>query len=170
VLIPRIGALCLLIAYGFAAAQVGRLMFVVAREGYSSWVGAALFVAPAAILGLASAGLVLARKPLGRTLAVPFLVVLFVTAAMTFLEAPPVGGFLDDYERAELARGVEVPPFEEARGTTPQEWVEKLSGDVRSQGAIGALVLIFVYAATVARGSRTRPPAAAQASTPRASS
>ena len=168
-LIPRIGALCLLIAYGFAAAQIGRLMYVVASEGYSSWVGAALFIAPAAILGLTSAGLVLVRQPLGRKLAGPLLVVLGITAAMTYFEAPPVGAFLDDYEAAALARGVEVPPFEQAQGTTPQEWVEKETNDVRAQGAIGTIVLMFIYGATVARGSRAKSEAPAQPSAPGAS-
>jgi hypothetical protein len=155
VIIPRIGALCVLIAFGFAAASIARLMYVVAREGHSSWVSIAIFILPAAVLGLASALLVLMRKPLGVRLALPFVVVLFVTAAMTFLKAPPVGGFLDDYEQAALARGVDVPAFEEARGTTPAEWVEKQTGDVRTQGAVGAIVLIIVYAATVLRGSRS---------------
>jgi hypothetical protein len=163
VIIPRIGALCVLIAYGFAAASIARLMYVVASEGYSSWVGAILFILPAAVLGLASALLVLMRKPLGVRLALPFVIVLFVTAAMTFLKLPPVGGFLDDYERAALARGVDVPAFEEARGTTPQEWVEKETGDVRSQGAVGAIVLIIIYTATVLRGSRSRKPSPAAA-------
>jgi hypothetical protein len=156
VIIPRIGALCVLIAYGFAAASIGRLMYVVASEGYSSWLSVLLFVLPAAVLGLASALLVLMRKPLGVRLALPFVIVLSVTAVMTFLAAPPVGGFLDDYEQAALARGVDVPAFEEAQGTTPQEWVEKETGDVRSQGAVGAIVLVVIYVATVLRGSRPR--------------
>jgi hypothetical protein len=168
VIVPRIGALCVLIAFGFAAASIGRLMYVVASEGYSSWIGATLFILPAAVLGLASAILVLARKPLGVRLALPFVVVLIVTAAMTFLKAPPVGGFLDDYEEAALARGVDVPAFEEAQGVTPQEWVEKETSDVRSQGAVGAIVLAIVYVATVLRGSRSRkaPQAAPRTSAP----
>ena len=144
-----------MIAYGFAAASIARLMYVTASEGYSSWVAATLFIAPAGILGLASAGFVLARHPLGRTLAVPFCVVLFVTAAMTLVEAPPVGGFLDDYERAALARGVDVPPFEESQGTTARELIEAETGNFKTQGAIGAIVLIIVYVATVLR---TRKP------------
>jgi hypothetical protein len=163
VIIPRLGALCVLIAYGFAAASIGRLMYVVASEGYSSWIGALLFVLPVAVLGLASALLVLMRKPLGVRLALPFVIVLFVTAAMTFVAAPPVGDFLDDYERAALARGVDVPAFEEAQGVTPQEWVEKETSDVRTQGAVGAIVLLIIYVATVLRGSRARKPSQAAA-------
>jgi hypothetical protein len=161
-IVPRIGALCVLIAYGFAAASLGRLMYVAASEGYGSWVGITLLIAPAAILGLASAMLVLWRKPLGVRLALPFCAILLVTAGWTFFEAPPVGGFLDDYQAAALARGVDVPPYLEARGTTPQEYVESQASDVRSQGAIGAIILLAVYAGTVLRGSRQAKAKAAQ--------
>jgi hypothetical protein len=167
VIVPRIGALCVLIAYGFAAASIARLMYVVAREGYSSWAGVTLFILPAAILGLTSAFLVLLRKPLGVRLALPFVIVLAITAAMTFVGAPPVGGFLDDYEQAALARGVDVPAFEEAQGTTPEDWVEHQTSDVRTQGAVGALVLVIVYTATVLRGSQSHR--AQRATAPRAS-
>jgi hypothetical protein len=167
VIVPRIGALCVLIAYGFAAASIARLMYVVASEGYSSWLGVTLFILPAAVLGLASAFLVLLRRPLGVRLALPFVIVLAITAAMTFVGAPPVGGFLDDYEQASLARGVDVPAFEEAQGTTPEEWVEHQTSDVRTQGAVGALVLVIIYTATVLRGSRSHR--AQRATAPRAS-
>lgn len=155
-LIPRIGAICLLIGYGFAVASVGRLMYVVASEGYSSWIGAALFIAPSAIVGLASAILVLRRNPLGTRLALPFCVLLAITAGITFFDAPPVGQFLDDYESARLERGVEVPPYLAENGTTPAEYVRSETNDVRSQGALGAIALMVVYIATVLRGSRAR--------------
>lgn len=155
-LIPRIGAILLLVGYGFAVAQVGRLMYVVARQGYSSWIGVALFIAPTAIVGLASAILVLRRQPLGTRLALPFCVLLAVTAAMTFFDAPPVGSFLDDYEQASLERGVDVPPYLAESGTTPAEYVASQAADVRSQGALGAIALVVVYVATVVRGSRAR--------------
>lgn len=161
VLLPRIGAICLLIGFGFAVAQIGRLMYVTAREGYSSWVPVAIFLSPTIVLGLASAILVLTRKPLGTRLAAPFCVLLAITAAMTFFDAPPVGPFLDDYERAALARGVEVPPYLAESGTTPAEFVRSETNDVRSQGALGAIALIVVYLATVVRGSRARLQAAA---------
>ena len=77
---------------------------------------------------------------------------LFITAAMTFLELPPVGRFLDDYQRAALARGVDVPAYVEARDHAAGVGGE--GKDVRSQGAVGAIVLIIIYAATVLRGSR----------------
>ncbi len=162
-IVPRIGAVLLLIGYGFAAAQVGRLMFVTAREGYSSWIPVALFVAPSAILGLASALLVLWRKPLGRTLAKPFLAVLAVTALITVFGLPPVGRFLDDYERAAIARGVDVPAYYDAKGLTEQDYVESQTSDVRAQGGLGALIAAAVYGACVLRGGRplrhTAPPA-----------
>ena len=86
----------------------------------------------------------------------PFVIVLSITAVMTFVKAPPVGGFLDDYEQAALARGVDVPAFEEAQGVTPEEWVQKETSDVSTQGGVGAIVLVVVYVATVLRGSRSQ--------------
>jgi hypothetical protein len=153
-IVPRIGALCLLIAYGFAAASVGRLMYVTASEGYTSWLAVLALIAPAAILGIASALLVLWRKPLGVRLARPLCIVLVITAVWTFFELPPVGRFLDDYQAAALARGVDVPPYLEARDVTPAEYVESQAKDVRSQGALGAIILVVLYGATVLRGSR----------------
>jgi hypothetical protein len=161
-IIPRIGAICLLIGYGFAVASVGRLMYVTAREGFSSWIPVALFLAPTAILGLASAILVLLRHPLGTRLALPFCVLLAATAVITFFGLPPVGQFLDDYEQAALARGVEVPPYLADQGTTPEEYVQDETKDVRTQGAVGALALVVVYVATVVRGSRDRLAAMAE--------
>ncbi len=155
-IIPRIGAIFLLIGYGFAVAQVGRLMYVTASEGYSSWIGVAIFLAPVAIVGIASALLVLWRRPLGYRLVVPFLVLLGVTAFVTFFGLPPVGGFLDDYEQASLARGVEVPEYL-ADDTTPEEYIEDETGDIRAQGGLGALAAGIVYGATtLRRGPRAK--------------
>lgn len=155
-IIPRIGAICLLVGYGFAVASVGRLMYVTAREGYSGWAWVALFLAPTAILGLASAILVLKRHPLGIRLAGPFCILLVLTAIITFFQLPPVGAFLDDYERAAVARDIEVPPYLAEQGTTQAEYVESQTKDVRQQGAIGAIALAVVYFATVVRGGRAR--------------
>jgi hypothetical protein len=152
--LPRIGAILLLIGYGFAAASVARLMYRVASEGYSSWVPVAIFLAPAAILGMASAVLVLFRKPLGRTLVKPFLVVLIATGIITFAGLPPVGTFLDDYEEAAIEHGVDVPDYYEAKGLDERDFVESETGDVRSQGGIGAIGLGVIYAVLVLRGSR----------------
>ena len=79
-----------------------------------------MFIAPAAILGIASALLVLWRKPLGVRLARPLCIVLVITAVWTFFELAPVGRFLDDYQAA----------------------------------ALGAIILVVLYGATVLRGSR----------------
>jgi hypothetical protein len=162
-IVPRIGAFLLLIAYGFAAASLGRLMWVTAREGYTSWIAVLALIAPAAILGIASALLVLWRKPLGVRLAGPLCVVLVLTAIMTFFELGPVGGFLDDYEAAALERGVDVPPYLEARDVTPAEYIESKANDVRSQGALGAIIVVVLYGITVIRGSRKPKPKAAEA-------
>lgn len=165
--IPRIGAIFLLIGYGFAISQVGRLLYVTAREGYESWIVVVAILVPIGVLGLASALLVLWRKPLGRTLGFPFCVLLGVVALMTFVSLPPFGGFLDDYERASLDRGVNVPRYLEEQGVTPEEYIEDQAGDVRSQGGLGAVAAIVVYAGTVLRGgSRRRPATAAGAGAP----
>jgi hypothetical protein len=167
-IVPRIGALLLLIAYGFGAAQLGRLMYVVASEGSGSWVGVALLIAPAAIVGLPSAGLVLFRKPVGFRLALPLCVILAIIALITLFEIPPVDGFLADYETASLARGVELPPYQEAQGVTPIEYVESRSGDVRFQGGLGALILVAAYFFTVVRRSGGRLAPRSKASAPSA--
>jgi hypothetical protein len=97
---------------------------------------------------------VLWRNPLGVRLAGPLCIVLVITAVMTFFELPPVGRFLDDYQAAALERGVDVPPYLEARDVTPAEYVESQANDVRSQGALGAIILVVLYGITVLRGSR----------------
>jgi hypothetical protein len=157
VIIPRIGALFLLIGYGFALSQVVRLLYVTGSEGHSSWIAVLGFLAPTGVLGIASSLLVLARKPLGTQLAYPFCVCLGVTAVFLFFQLPPVGHFLDDYEQASLARGVKVPPYLAENGTTPEQYIHNEAGDIRMQGALGSIAVIVVYAATVLRGSRARP-------------
>jgi hypothetical protein len=96
-------------------------------------------------------------------LALPLCIVLFLTAIITFFELPPVGGFLDDYQAAALERGVDVPPYLEARDVTPEEYVESRANDVRSQGALGAIIVVIVYGVTVLRGSRRPKTKAAEA-------
>ena len=167
-IIPRIGAIIVLVAYGFAVATIGRLMYVTASEGFSSWIPVAVLLAPSAILGAASAILVLLRHPLGTQLALPFCVVLGITAFMTFFRIPPVGEFLDDYETAALARGVTVPPYLQDQGVTPAEYVENEIGDIRGQGALGAIGLIVIYIATVVRGGKDRVHAEREARAARA--
>jgi hypothetical protein len=159
--IPRLGAIFLLIGYGFAVSQIGRLMYVTAREGHESWIAVVLVLLPIGVLGLASALLVLWRKPLGRTLGFPFCVLLGIVAIMTFFTLPPFGGFLDDYEQASLDRGVNVPRYLEEQGVTPEQFIEDETNDVRAQGGLGAIVAIVVYAATVLRGGSRRPSAPA---------
>ena len=167
-IIPRIGAILVLVAYGFAVAAIGRLMYVTASEGYSSWVPVAIMLAPSAILGAASAILVLMRHPLGTQLALPFCIVLGITALMTFFRVPPVGQFLDDYEIAAVTRGVTVPQYLQNQGVTPQEYVENEVGDIRGQGALGAIGIIVIYIATVVRGGKDRVQAEKQARAARA--
>lgn len=154
-LVPRLGALVLLVGLGFALAQTLGLAVVVASEGYESWIPALAVLAPAAALAAASAALVLARRPLGTRLVPAVAALVLTTGALAFVEAPPLGRFLEDYERAALARGVEVPEYRRDQGWTERRYVEERTEEFRSQGALGALAVVGVYAFLV-RG-RSRP-------------
>ncbi len=155
-IVPRIGALLLLIGLGFALATVARLLYVTGSEGYSSWIGVLLFLLPTAVLGLASALLVLARRPLGARLAYPFCLLLGVTTVMLFIEAPPFGGFLDDYQAAALHRGVHVPDYLADKGTSPVDYIADEIDGLRLQGVLGSIAILVIYGATVLRGARLR--------------
>ena len=154
-LVPRIGALVLLVGLGFGLAQVLQLVYVVAAEGYTSWLPVLGFLVPLGAVAVLSAVLVLKRQRLGARLA-PLLVALtLVTAAITFFAWPPVGSFLDDYEEAALARGVTVPQYRQEQGWDEARYVEQRTKDVRSQGVLGAVFGVVLYAALVrARGRR----------------
>lgn len=157
-IVPRIGALILLIAFGYGLALIGRLVYVTAREGYSSWIPLLAFLTPATVVGLASAGLVLRRHPLGARLVLPFSAVAAVTLVIVLLGGPPAGRFLADYERAALARGVEVPEYRAEQGWSPQRYIDYETGQIRTSGGLGALAAIAVFAVLVrARGLRQRP-------------
>jgi hypothetical protein len=161
-LVPRVGAVILLIGLGFAVAQVIQLVYVVAAEGFSSWLPLLGFLAPTGIVAVASAILVLRRRPLGTRLVVPLVLLVVATSVVTFLGAPPVGGFLDDYERAALARGVEVPQYRSEQGWTEARYIEQRTSDVRSQGVVGAVAAVALYAVLVrARPRRQRSAAPA---------
>ena len=132
-IVPRVGALVLLVGLGFGLANFIQLVYVVAAEGYTSWL----------------AVLVLRRRTLGVRL-LPLLVGLtVVTAAITFFAWPPVGRFLDDYERAALARGVTVPQYRQEQGWSEERYVEQRTKDVRSQGVVGAVFGVVFYAVLV---------------------
>jgi hypothetical protein len=161
VLLPRLGALVLLIGFGFALAELGELVYVVAVEGYTSWLVLLAFLAPTGIVAVASAVLVLRRHPLGVRLAPVLLVLVVVTSVITLLGLPPVGQFLDDYEQAALARGVEVPPFEQEEGLSEEEYVEQKARDVRAQGSVGAIGAVGLYVVLVRFSLRRRPRAPA---------
>ena len=156
-LIPRIGAIILLGGLGFAAAQVLQLMYVVGIEGHMSWAPVLGFVAPATIIATASAVLVLMRRQLGAKLVPAVLIVVFLTAVLTFFAVPPVGQFLDDYEAASLARGVEVPQYYAEQGFDEARYVEHRVADVRTQGTLGALTAVGLYAILVRTRFRRRP-------------
>jgi hypothetical protein len=155
VIVPRVAALVLLVGLGFGLANFIQLVYAVAAEGYTSWLPVLGFLAPLGTAAVVSAVLVLRRQPLGVRL-LPLLVGLtVVTAAITFFAWPPVGRFLDDYERAALARGVTVPQYRQEQGWSEERYVEQRTKDVRSQGVVGAVFGVVFYAVLVrARGPR----------------
>jgi hypothetical protein len=157
VLVPRIGAIILLVGFGFAFAQIAQLLYVVAVEGYRSWIGVLLFVAPTAILATVSAVLVLRREALGARLVLPLVVLVTATSVVTFAGWPPVGRFLDDYEAAALSRGMTVPEYRKEQGWSKQRYVEQRTADIRSQGVLGALGAVVLYAILVRAGRPRRP-------------
>jgi cytochrome c oxidase subunit IV len=155
-LVPRLGALILLAGFGFVLAQLAELVYVVAVQGYSSWLLLLAFLAPTGLVAVASALLVLRRHPLGGRLAPVLLVLVAATAVVALAGAPPVGRFLDDYEAAALERGVVVPPFERQEGLSPRGYVEQKASDVRAQGSIGAIAAAGVYVVLVRFSLRRR--------------
>lgn len=156
-LVPRVGALLLLVGLGFGLAQILQLVYVVAVEGYTSWLALLGFLVPLGAVAAVSAVLVLRRKPLGVRLLPVLVAITVVTAAITFFAWPPVGRFLDDYEKAALSRGVTVPEYRAEQGWSEERYVEQRTKDVRSQGVLGAVFGIVLYAVLVrARGPRRR--------------
>ena len=160
-LVPRIGALILLVSLGFGLAQVVQLIYVVAAEGYTSWLPVLGFLLPLGAVASASAVLVLRRHALGRRLVPALVAVTVATALITFLGGPPVGSFLDDYERASLARGVTVPEYRRSQGWDAARYVAQQTKDVRTQGVLGAIAGVVLYSLLVrAQRPRRRPRAA----------
>ena len=158
-LLPRLGALIVLGGFAYGLAIFGRLAYVTAVEGFSTWAWMLLFLAPSAVLGITTAVLVLRNHPLGRRLTAPFAIVAVITGLLAIGNAPPVGSFLDDYKNASLLRGLEVPPFEVSQGLTTAEYAEKLGSDVRLQGALismGAAITCYVMVRRGAIFSRRR--------------
>ena len=161
-LLPRLGALIVLGGFAYGLALYGRMAFVSGVEGFLSWAWMLLFLMPSAVLGIGAAVLILRSHPLGRVLTTPFVIVALITGLWAIGNAPPVGAFLDDYEAASIARGIEVPPFEQVQGLTPVEYAEKLAGDFKLQGALiamGAAVAFYVMVRRGAIFSRKAPPA-----------
>lgn len=158
--VPRIGAVVLLIGFGFGVATFARTAFVVGREGYTSWLWMLLFLLPTAAVGVGSAVLVLRRQDLGLRLAVPFAAMALMSAIVAFVGGAPVGGFLDDYEAARLERGLTVPPYEAEKGMTQAEYADSLVGDLKVQ-ALYYLAAVVAYIVLI-RWGRVPPRPARQ--------
>ena len=82
----------------------------------SAHLGAGTLACPRCDVPVALAG---RRASPAEPLGFPFCVLLGIVALMTFFSLPPFGGFLDDYERASLERGVNVPRYLEEQGLVP---------------------------------------------------
>lgn len=153
-IIPRVGALILLGGFGYAFVTYARLAYITGVEGYTSWAWVLLFLLPSGILGVASAILVLRRDDRGRRLVMPFVVVTTVSALLSLAGAPPVGGFLDDYEAASLERGVTVPPYERNEGLSEEEYIDSQANDLKLTGSLTAIGTAAIYAFMARRGQR----------------
>ncbi len=152
-MLPRLGALLMLGGLAYGLALYGRMAYVTAVEGLWSWAWTLLLLAPMALLSTAAAILVLRGHRLGRRLTRPVLALALVTGLWAIANAPPVGGFLSDYEEASLARGIEVPPFEASQGLTAAEYADKIAGDFKLQGALIAMGAALGFYILVRRGA-----------------
>lgn len=159
--VPRIGALVLLIGFGFGVATFARTAYVVGREGYWSWLWMLLFLLPTAAVGVGSAVLVLRRQSLGLRLAFPFALLAVMSAIVAFVGGAPVGRFLDDYEAARLERGLTVPPYEAEKGMTQAEYADSLAGDLKVQSlyylaAVAAYIVLIRWGRVPPRPAREK--------------
>lgn len=146
-MLPRLGALIVLGGFAYGMALYGRMAYVTAVEGFSSWIWMLVLLAPMAILGTIGAIWVLRKTRSGRAFTLPLLVVSLLTGLWAIANGPPVGSFLSDFEDASLARGIEVPPYEASQGMSPADYAESLGGDYKLQGAligVGAAVAFYV--------------------------
>jgi hypothetical protein len=160
-IVPRVGALVLLVGFGYGLVTYAKLAYVTGVEGYWSWATTLAFLLPTGVLGVLAAILVLRRHALGQRLAVPFAVITIVSALLSLVGAPPVGGFLEDYEAAQVARDIEVPPYEASQNMTQAEYASKVAGDLRLQGALVAIGAALAFVAFTRRGVVPRRPTAA---------
>jgi hypothetical protein len=159
-IIPRVGALILLVGFGYGLVTYAKLAFVTGVEGYWSWATSLAFLLPAGALGIAAAVLVLRRHPLGRRLALPFGVLAVISGLLAIGGAPPIGQFLRDYEQARIERGITVPPYEASQGMTSLEYAEKVAGDLRLQGALVGIASAVAFVVLTRRGGPPRSRAA----------
>ena len=136
----RLAALLMLAAMAASLPLAADLRGLNAHVGRST--GAYfLFLAPTVILALASAVLVLLRRPLGARLVRPLAALVALTAVVTLLSLPPVDGVFAGYRDA-VARGYE------AQGCAAQALAvcaADHSDEIRVNYTVGALALTVLY-------------------------
>jgi hypothetical protein len=141
--VSMLGFLAPLVAAGVVVGVVGgaigneEVFLEVYRGGSNSWVGALVLTVPTALLGLAAALLVVARRRSGLVAAYAFAATVAVSAVISVTNAPPVRPFLDDWQR------VTVDPR-----------AADHAGELRLNSAIGA---VFAATALVLVARRRRP-------------
>src|SRR4051812_554573 len=102
----------------------------------------AIFLAPAALVAMASATLVLLRHPDGRRLVAPLAVLVGIAAIFTVLDLPPVAGVISGY-RGAVTRGQESSG---CRGRQLGICAADHADEIRVNYTAGAIALTVAYA------------------------
>ncbi len=149
----RLGAFVLL------AAMAGSLTtaLTLARDGRAvgSWAFLAFFaaLAPAAVLGVVSAGSVLLRRPLGRRLLRPFAIAVAAAALVTAVPLPPAAGTFAAYRSAVRAGHDSTG----CAGRSLAACADDHAAELRGFNTLGAVTLTVAYLICVSGWTPRRP-------------
>jgi uncharacterized membrane protein len=148
----RLAAAAMLLAMLFSLPMAAELIALNDHVGQSTrW--AALVLAPSALLATASCILVLAHRPLGARLAMPLVMLVGATAAMTLLGAGPTGDLLNGYQQG-IRHGYETAG---CSGRTLGACASDHAAEVRLNFSLGAVALALGYLVAVAGWVPRRP-------------
>ncbi|HET6172799.1 MAG TPA: hypothetical protein VFD90_09340 [Gaiellales bacterium] len=136
----RLAALSILLAMVASLPVATDLWNTNGHGGRAFWTYA-IFLAPTALVAIASTVLVLLRRPAGARLIVPLAVLVTVTALWTVLDLPPVAGAFSGYRTA-VAHGYETAGC----GRAFAACADDRAGELRLNYTAGAVVLMAVYA------------------------
>jgi HAAS domain-containing protein len=148
----RLAALALLgamLASLQLAYELHRLLGLVGSDAL--WPFLAL-LAPTAAVAVASAVLVLCRRPLGARLALPLLAMTLLTAAVTVPGLPPAGAAFSGYRQA-VSQGYESSGCD---GRSLAACAGDHASEIRLNFSAGAVALATVYFLAVAGSARER--------------